>query len=666
MTTIKPLVSYGGFNLQQDGISAALDSSHSQPGKVIEILDGTNRIAAIRPRLYKLPPLSIQLLPDDNDELEELRVAVTTAFDTPDESRALVRVGADGNEQYIMAACEDFIPADKRGGLEYVALLTVDGQQYWRSVTQEQETWEISDSGDTTEIVVDGNLDVYPVYSVTPNAAKSGGGTVNKKTALYSWRHPIAYEQCPIRFSMDVEGMVASEEISGGENIAVYVDGKETRRWITDDGIWINLDLAPGLTGSLSGYDNSPGTEISTGAALDTLLMSSDLADWPSSGLVRIGDELFTYANIDRAKKRLLGVTRSALSTSSGAHAVGASAFWYQHVVEIYYGSGVTAATDFPDDVYTNGEIMAYDARKPCLNLSQSTNLKWVWDDEFGQNRVDVDEQEPRAARWAADPGGRNHIFSYTPGGDPPNLPYESVIVSCELRDRSGPEEALPFVSLHIEPRGWVVRLPNRVSSIDYDAFNVTPWDETYMPRQSWTGQIISRIGDFKKTLVAFDKPSSTDPYGEFGDFLYGKQAADTGVAVSDTPAGSTLSVVLASYLPSWTRLDSLTVYFPIGFTTSLGNETEGYVLNATLNNLTTGEGVSVQLPMELDETLTIDTENHTVVYTKGEPNQYQAVRRDGVRLPVLRLATGSNTLEFNDAGTTDVTISIAYRPRWY
>jgi hypothetical protein len=186
----------------------------------------------------------------------------------------------------------------------------------------------------------------------------------------------------------------------------VYVDGQEVRRWISglewddaDTGVWVNLDFAPGRQAVLSGFNDAAGVAVGSSSSIDNLVMSTSVLLWPSSGRVRIDDELFTWDGIDTTTNRLLNITRAVGGTSAAAHAIGATAYWVQHDIQIVYGDGVAAATSFPDDTYANGAIRGYDDRKPMITMGLSSNTSWLWGD-FGEDIGTGLEQKPRAARW--------------------------------------------------------------------------------------------------------------------------------------------------------------------------------------------------------------------------------------------------------------------------
>ncbi len=99
--------------------------------------------------------------------------------------------------------------------------------------------------------------------------------------------------------------------------------------------------------------------------------------------------------------------------------------------------------------------------------------------------------------------------------------------------------------------------------------------------------------------------------------------------------------------------------------TSSIGSEASSYQLRARLANLTTGEAVDIDFDMELGSSLEIDTDSLRVTYLEDGSRQYQAVTPDAPRDAMLRLAPGANTLEWTDAGTTDVTVGVVWRKRW-
>jgi hypothetical protein len=98
----------------------------------------------------------------------------------------------------------------------------------------------------------------------------------------------------------------------------------------------------------------------------------------------------------------------------------------------------------------------------------------------------------------------------------------------------------------------------------------------------------------------------------------------------------------------------------------TVGSEQGNYTLALTLSNNTTGDSLTISTEIALNETLEIDTGEKTVTYLADNSNRLAALALDSVRQDWLRLAAGSNTLQFDDTGTAAVTVTISYPARYY
>jgi len=101
--------------------------------------------------------------------------------------------------------------------------------------------------------------------------------------------------------------------------------------------------------------------------------------------------------------------------------------------------------------------------------------------------------------------------------------------------------------------------------------------------------------------------------------------------------------------------------------TITIGVEQGNYSLDAVIENQTTGEAIEVTYTMALNEELEVDTEAKTVTDLEDDSSQFQALALvGGARREWLRLVPGANTLEWTQAGTTGVTVTVDWTERFY
>ena len=101
--------------------------------------------------------------------------------------------------------------------------------------------------------------------------------------------------------------------------------------------------------------------------------------------------------------------------------------------------------------------------------------------------------------------------------------------------------------------------------------------------------------------------------------------------------------------------------------TLTIGDEQENYLLDATIENQTTGESIQVTYTMATNEELEIDTDAKTVTDLEDDTSQFQALELvGGARREWLRLLPGNNVLEWTQTGTNGVTVTVNWEERFY
>lgn len=646
------VVSFGGLGIN-DGVTffSHIRSPYSQPGRDIAMTERSGNwpvATAVGFQARKLE-LDITIYGATTDSA---RASLYAAMATDTAAKALVVSNDDGSTQrYLMCLCGPLVEAENEEGTgtHFIAPLvaTLDGM--WQAVTPTSVAWT-AETEETQVVANGGQLDAYPVYTITPTAAKAGGAVYRKHVAI-SYHSPVAYEQMPVTITpVDTAALIAAGKVASEAHMAVYVNGKEVRRWFSGwntatTKVWINLDFGPGVVGVYSGFNGAGNTNMGAGDDVHDIILSSDMRAWPTAGVVKIGaNEAFTYDGIDRQFGKLLNVRR-AYGFSATVHNVGAAVSLVQNDVQLIYGPGVTAKTSYPDDVYPDGTILAYDDRKPVLDLANSDNYVWKYDDVFAEvrNADDLGKFKPRGGRWVG------------------IAPTANVSLALGL-DPSGGTKAF-HIGIDIDAprrqnqRGrWSVKLPRGLDSLSYEAYGTFILDSS-ATSTAWSGRLWGGTATNEKVLVQFPVPNVTAGAQFVRDY--------SGSITQAVGAGQVLTFDLSGQGQLSLQLDSITLNFETETTfASQGVETQIYRLDATLSNETTGESITVQLPVALNDPLVIDTANYTVVY--DDTNQYQAVQRDSVRQYWLRLIPGNNTLKYTEVDVGTVDVDIEFRGRYY
>jgi hypothetical protein len=126
--------------------------------------------------------------------------------------------------------------------------------------------------------------------------------------------------------------------------------------------------------------------------------------------------------------------------------------------------------------------------------------------------------------------------------------------------------------------------------------------------------------------------------------------------------------VALALYFfPSDAEVGDVTVTLNSAETpvVTVNAEQATYTFAARLTNSTTGEYIDISFECDINQTLSVDTSQKTVVYLKDNSSRFSAITLP-VRAAWLRLIPGSNTIKFDDTGTNAVTLTTTWEERFF
>jgi hypothetical protein len=569
-------------------------------------------------------------------DIADLEAGLLELLDPDDETpKRLVVTDDDGSrERYVMCLCESLQPArDGRGFSErlFVATMVVDGDVKWRAVTEDSETWNITASGDTKVVANGGEVDAFPVLTIEPTSAKTGAyayrrwAPVRNRISTALWSYPYELTDG----GLDTAALVtAGKAQADGDDFRVMVDGSEVARWFGTGSyafnqattkVWVELNLAAGQEFTLK-------TAIAAVGDVDTIEVNEAISGMPAAGIVLIENEAFVYTSKNNTDRTFNNVTRAAKGTSMAAHAAGEDVFWIQHDIWILYGNAAATAP-VVDDNY-----------KPIFRLDSSNT---IWDyDEFGE-----DDGLRRGAwsRWSAT-------------GD------LSLTYTADHHSDADPWEEMGFFSYLLYPETvvWKLYNPCRITAVNFQN------GEGYIESQyGWPEMelVSSNDGSSWATEYTILQPSTEGSWEAWSrnESIAGGGRPYVGMMMGIVPFGmlwySALEVADVTVTLDSTRTPT---------TEFIGSESGAYELACTIKNQATGDSVSLGCILEVNQELELDTEAKTVILLDDGSNQFQALTLDGgARRDWLPLQPGSNTLEFTDVGTGDVTITIEWRKRW-
>lgn len=547
-------------------------------------------------------------------------------FDSEDETpKILVVTDDDGNNaRYWRALCVSFTATEVP--YIYLVKLRVHGDVRARAAVATTAAWNVTSSGATT-VITNGaagvNDNAYPVITLTPRA-ESVGANSYRRFLTVRWRATSAVSGYPVDIANDgLDTRIASTHFasSTGADIRVYVDGEEVNFWL--DGIntattkvFTCLDWAAKQQTTLA-------ATMGTGA-LSSFAAAADISGFPASGIVEIGSELFTYTGKDNGTRTFSGVTRAAKGTTAASHAIGNAILWIQHDIWIEYGSS-TLPPFAP----------AAPATGPIFDLATSTNTSWNYDDFFA-----TDEDRPGA--WSFSNTKNTAAYGGNRGA--------SATTYAEL----GIGSTAGGTKLALDG-SWSIFNPCGITSANFVG------GEFYHGRTAWWSGRVRSSSDGATWAVAYTIPTgSNDTWNSWSQ----------NVALG---GARYLKLTLAGYGsladPSRLEVSDVTLALDSNYTptVTIGAEQTSYRLSATLSNVTTGDAIEIDVSIDVDESLEIDTDNHELTLLTDDSPQYQALTLvGGPRRHILRLQPGNNTLMYEESGLAEVDVEIEFERRYY
>lgn len=613
------------------------------------INDGTNYITGFAAPITGLPPADVQwaqrngrhpmvsgvVRPGYTLLLETVIVGATAAkrealrqwFDYEDETpKQLVITGDDGNTQYVYALCEAHYEAGSSAGVgnTFQTVLKVHDDTAWRkTAATTPSNWSITASGQTNGYTNAGEKDAYPLINITPTSAKSGTNQYKRFFAVH-WRGDAAvrYPVDIANASLDTRPSTTNFDSTTGADIRVFVDGRSWNFWTSGINtaatkIWVNLVFEKGQTTTLE-------SALGTGT-IETIDVDDSISGWGGSGIMQIDNEIFLYSAKNDDLRRFFIESRGAKGSTVASHSAGATVRWIQHDITITYGSLSTAyAVD--------------DSVKPILNLSTSTNASHDYD-EFG------DSTGLRTAVWKKGIEYSTWAVNYTDNRGANADPWAEIGIYRSRVDLA----VNPFFYVH-NPVG--ITSANFQNGEKYAGFGTSQWRGYITSGVSGPNEVFEFSVPVPSAITTWESWSRNETLTAGSRYV--------GIQLLDTPEGGGTDMYMEAADVTLALNSSNT---PV---CTIVAEDGNYTLNATLTNTTTEEALAIYFEMDVNETLSINTDTGEVVYLQDGSNQYAAVSRvGGVRRNWLRLQPGSNTWQFTDTGTAGVTIAVSYEERF-
>lgn len=565
--------------------------------------------------------LFLNILITATSSIDTYRKQLNQWFDPDDETPKVLRGNNGSNNFYVNAICERLTPVNA-ANLEFVATLRIDDDIFWREYVASTTSWSITATGQTKVVTNAGEMDAYPVYTLTPTSGKSTDYG-KKRFITVKWRADEVATKYPVNITNALFN--TSAEVSGGDmqadgdDLRVFVDGAEVGRWLynmntTTTSVWVNLDWEANIDLSLS---------VAIGTGDTDLYVYEDITNMPTSGILMIDNEIITYTSKDNTLKRFSNCTRGAKGTTAATHSIAATTFWLQHDIWILYSNSSATAPS-----YTN--------ESPAFTLSTSSNTSWDYDD-FGDNAG------LRAAKWvwqvlggSPTKGTANHVTSADPWQE---IGFIMPAGNCGA--------------------AWYLENPCGITAANFQNGEYNVADSTKQFGHIWANDGGGSGGWSKEYDIPFTNTAG-------GWVAWSRnETLDTGSVGVMLQSQNT-----ASLLPFYWECADVTLTLNSSNTpiTLVGAEQGNYTINGRLTNTTTGLAIDIYASgLDLNEDVEIDTKNKTVTYLADNSNLFGALTLiGGIRRDWLAIQVGSNTFRWDETGVAGMTVVFDWEERVY
>lgn len=432
-----------------------------------------------------------------------------------------------------------------------------------------------------------------------------------------------------------------------GDDIQVIDGGPFIPRWVTGQGtantkVWANVNLSPGVNLFLKDTISNIGTPA-TITFVSSVAAKASFADLPDTlGVLLVENEAFTYTSKNLVDLSVSGITRSARGTSAATHTSGVTVHWVEHDYFILFGNQ-GLILDQSDDT------------KPTLDLTNSTNLSWIYVNYSQSGKKRSGALVPSVIK-SLQKTSVTYTATQETDADPSSVMGMSG-VSYQKNQSTwvGDDFELQWVLDH--PLGVI-----QTSSTGFRFRNVlTAWNSNVTTKAKLQYQKPSG-----KTFVWADQWTVVMPTANSSWEAWTNNASKfttNPTKIRFAFIGKTGNV--ASSRADF-EIDTLTVLpYPVNQIMTVPTSViQNYPLEAKITNLTTGEYITLTYPLLLNKSLVIDTDKNTIIYDVGT-NAMAALGLSTIRQKWLKLIPGNNLLQYDDIGTQAVTALFEWQERY-
>src|SRR5574339_891626 len=318
--------------------------------------------------------IGIQILP--NAAINTYRETIKQYFNVTDSNRHnLVVVDADDSDSTEYYVTGFPTQMNHHGNEQNIFDISLSLEYpYWQSVSSVSDSWDITASGDSDPIVNTGNINVPPIFTITPTTTKTAGLKYRRYVSIYNnMDKSINVPLDVTNGGLDVQSLINANKMQAdGDDFRVWIDGGFADRWLygmdsdSDPAkCWVNYDLQPRHEAITSATFDSDDTTISLVHTRKSLSFLETLNIMPNKTLW-IDSEALVYSDsdIDFLNYQINNLSRGQKGTTAVSHSSASTIRHIEHDTWIMYGDSDLASQDVDSDF------------QPIFDLS-STNNQW-------------------------------------------------------------------------------------------------------------------------------------------------------------------------------------------------------------------------------------------------------------------------------------------------
>lgn len=529
---------------------------------------------------------------------------------------------------------------------QQVTLLLKSDQTAWRSVALQTDTNNFTSTGGTKVINVGGNTETSLIVTFTPTAGPLTG-------YLYQdlYRLPgvpgVDLGYGPWCMTVNHSALVtASKSQTSGNDLRVFVNGAEVRRWIAPGTnntstckVWFNLTIP-------LGHQFTLGTGISTTdveylEVHNTPNNIATLKKMPTSGVIYSGTEWMLYSSINPTLRRVYIKQRGALGTTRQSFLGGGSVTFavIPNVITLQYGNLTIGA---PADLDAT-----YDNIKPLFDLAASDNAQWVYTASTSFRDLNVTGRTGGWTTFEKKNGTVTKLYDITQDAESGNPALGQKIA------------AYPKGTGWVQDTATLRHIISRACGIN----EISMTGQKFRSGAAYpAGARVEKSKDGKTWMSLWSeaKPATVNVWTAWA--AHSNVALGAGFKwLSLTFVGSVNGIEAYAAQECLTAtVEFVSANLPTG--TFLGEKNNSYI-DFTFSNDENGDAIAVAGPILRDKVLSLDGELYTATYDKTNAHEMMRLNDEGRSTWIRLKGEQNNTLRLtalSDQGTLVTALS------WY